>query len=433
MRKILAALSVRAAAESRKILCRSAGSELNGWPSLKLERSMPAARHKKIDTQSATQYSPGLLLVSLELSRSNWLVSSLISGGDKLSKHSVSGGNSGALLDLLTRLKASAEEHTGKPVRIITIQEAGFDGFWLHRLLERNGIESHVVDPASVAVPRRHRRAKTDAIDGETLIRTLLAWKRGEPRVCTMVVPPAPDDEDRRRISRERETLVQERIRHSNRIKGLLAGQGITDYQPLRRACREALEALRTGDGRPLPSQLKAEVLRELERIELVQRQIVAVEAERDALIVTNAQTATPDSPQALLFRLRAIGPELATLLSLECLFRRFDNRRQVAAFAGLAPTPWQSGKTDHEQGISKSGSRRVRTAMIELAWLWLRYQPDSALSRWFLNRVGAERGRRRRIAIVAMARKLLIALWRYVTAGVVPEGAVFKAALTES
>ena len=390
---------------------------------------MPVTTHQKAGTQSDTQDYAGKLFVSLELSRSSWFITSLISVSDKLSKHSIRGGDGEALLGLLTRLKSNAEKRTGTPVMVATIQEAGFAGFWLHRLLERKGMESHVVDPASVAVPRRHRRAKTDALDGETLVRTLMAWTRGEPRVCAMVVPPAPEDEDRRRIARERETLVQERTRHTNRIKGLLAGQGITDYRPLRRDRREQLEALRTGDGRPLPPQLKAGILRELERIELLLRQIAAVEAERDALMAADTPTAAAGSPLALLFRLRAIGPELASVLFLECLFRRFDNRRQVAAFAGLAPSPWQSGKVDHEQGIGKSGSRRVRKAMIELAWLWLRYQPDSALSRWFRDRVGSERGRCRRIAIVAMARKLLIALWRYVSQGVVPEGAVLKAA----
>src|SRR5205807_5083669 len=155
------------------------------------------------------------------------------------------------------------EQRIAAPVKIVTIQEAGLDGFWIHRLLEANGIESHVVDPASIAVPRRHRRAKTDAIDGETLLRTLMAWQRGEPRVCSMVVPPSPEQEDRRRISRERAVLLQERVRHVNRIKDLLAGQGITDYEPLRGDRLAQLDVLRTGDGRQLPSRLKAELLRE--------------------------------------------------------------------------------------------------------------------------------------------------------------------------
>ena len=286
-------------------------------------------------------------------------------------------------------------------------------------------IESHVVDPASIAVPRRRRRAKTDAIDGETLLRTLLAWKRGEPRVCSMVVAPSPEQEDCRRICRERAVLLQERVRHVNRIKGLLSGQGIIDYEPLHRDRREQLDELRTGDGRPLPARLKAALLREIEVIELLMRQITEVEAERDAAVEPEAESQA--SPIALLARLKAIGPQIAAVLYLEGLYRNYGNRREVAAYAGLVPTPWRSGKIDREQGISKAGNRRLRTTLIELAWLWVRHQPDSALSRWFRARVGTERGRVRRIAIVALARKLLIALWRYVTHGEVPEGAVLK------
>jgi transposase len=208
-----------------------------------------------------------MLYASLELSHSTWLVTSLSPGRERISKYSSAAGDGQALLDLLARLRAKAEQFTGGSVGVVVIHEAGLDGFWVHRLLEANGIESHVVDPASIAVPRRHRRAKTDAIDGETLLRTLLAWKRGEPRVCSMVVPPSPEQEDRRRISRERAVLLQERVRHVNRIKGLLAGQGITDYEPLRGDRLAQLDVLRTGDGRQLPSRLKAELLREIEVI----------------------------------------------------------------------------------------------------------------------------------------------------------------------
>ena len=276
-------------------------------------------------------------------------------------------------------------------------------------------------------MPRRRRRAKTDAIDGETLLRTLLAWQRGEPRVCAMVVPPTPEQEDRRRTSRERAVLLQERVRHVNRIKGLLASQGITDYEPLHKDRRARLATLKTGDGQPLPMRLKAELLREIELIELLIRQIAEVEAERDTAVELDVEG--NQSPVALLARLKAIGPQIAAVLYFEGLYRSFANRREVAAYAGLVPTPGRSGTIDREQGISKAGNRRLRHIMIELAWLWVRHQPDSALSRWFRARVGTERGRIRRIAIVALARKLLIALWRFVTHGEVPEGAVFKAA----
>jgi transposase len=312
-------------------------------------------------------------------------------------------------------------------VQVVVIQEAGLDGFWLHRLLEANEIESHVVDPASIAVDRRHRRAKTDVIDGEMLLRTLMAWARGERRVCSMVRPPSPDEEDRRRLTRERGTLLNERTRPTNRIKGLLAGPGITDYDPLRKDRLARLDALRTGDGRRLPERLKAAIRREIERVDLVVSQMAVVERERDTLVGMKSDPA-PATAAAVLARLKGIGPELGSLIWLEALFRGFANRRQIAAYAGLAPSPWQSGGTDREQGISKTGNHRLRHAMVELAWFWLRHQPDSALSGWFRARVGQGRGRIRRIAIVALARKLLVALWRYATQGVVPAGATFKA-----
>jgi len=385
---------------------------------------MPINDHL-VQNETAIRSDVASIFVSLELSRSRWLVTSLSPGSEKMSKHLVAGGDGAGLLDLLIRLRDKAEQRAGTPVRIVVIQEAGLDGFWIHRLLATDGIESHVVESASIAVPRRHRRAKTDAIDGAMLLRTLMAFKRGEPRVCSMVVPPRPAEEDRRRIARERRTLIKERVEHINRVKGLLASQGITGYQPMRGGCRERLEELQTGDGRPLPPRLKAELGRALDRIELVRRQIAAVEAERDALV--QADDVRARSPAVLLMQLRGIGPEFATVLWMEGLFRNFTNRRQLAAYAGLAPSPWKSGCVDREQGIAKFGNPRLRTTMVELAWLWLRYQPDSALSRWFRERVGSERGRIRRIAIVALARKLLVALWRYTTLGDLPVGAALK------
>lgn len=366
------------------------------------------------------------LFASLELSKAKWLVTANSPGEEKVSKYVVAGGDGASLLVLLARLKAKAEQRYGIAVKVVVIQEAGLDGFWIHRLLVQSGIESHVVDAASIAVARRHRRAKTDAIDGVTLLRTLMAWARGERRVCSMVRPPSPEEEDQRRLSRERGTLLKERIQHTNRIKGLLSGQGIRGYDPLKPDRLDRLDALRTGDGRPLPERLKAEIRRELARIDVVASQLATVERARDALVRTQTE---PTNPSALLITLKGVGIEFASLVWLEGLFRSFTNRRQVAAYAGLAPSPWQSGGTDRDQGISKAGNHRLRRVMIELAWFWLRHQPDSALSRWFRNRVGTAKGRVRRIAIVALARKLLVALWRYVTQGIVPEGATLKAA----
>jgi transposase len=294
-------------------------------------------------------------------------------------------------------------------------------------VLQSEGIESWVVDAASILVSRRRRRAKTDKVDGETLVRTLLAYKRGEPRVCSMVKAPTPEEEDRRRICRERRTLTAERVEHVNRIKGLLFAQGIGDYEPLHRNRRSRLNELKTGDGRSLPANLKAQVSRELDRLEIILAQVKIVEAERDALLEpTGGQASTPATMVA---QLRGIGPEFAAVLWSEGLFRQFKNRKQLAAYAGLAPTPWQSGSVSHEQGVSKSGNARLRSTMVQLAWLWLRHQPDSTLSHWFHERVMRNGGRLKKTAIVALARKLLVALWKYATSGVVIEGAVMKVA----
>jgi transposase len=306
-----------------------------------------------------------------------------------------------------------------------------------------------VVDAASIAVSRRRRRAKTDKIDGEALLRALLAFKRGEPRVCSMVRAPTPPDEDRRRICRERETLIAERIRHVNRIKGLLFSQGIGDYQPLRRDRRRALEAVRTGDGRALGANMKAQIGRELDRLELLLDQIAAVEAERDAMLARQAEAETapgaetvPEAEAAagvqsvqsaparvqMLMDLNGLGAETVAKLETEAFYRSFDNRRQLAAFGGLAGTPWKSGKIDHEQGVSM-GNHRLRQTMIQLAWLWPLHQPNSALTRWYRERTKGATKLQKKKMVVALARKLLVALWRYVDAGVVIEGAVLKRA----
>lgn len=378
--------------------------------------------------QTAIRTDLGAIFVSLELSRSTWLITSLSPGaGERLSKHSVSAGDIGGVLARFAQLQQKAAARLDRAFPVIAIQEAGLDGFWIHRVLRSEGIESHVVDAAPILTSRRRRQAKTDRIDGETLVRTLLAYKRGEPRVCSMVRPPSPEEEDRRRLGRERKTLLAERIKHTNRIKGLLCAQGIFDYDPLLRNRRARLDGLQTGDGRPLPPQLKAQINRELERIELLINQLKIVEAERDALLEP-AREAAP-TPATMLAQVKGIGPQIATVLWSEAFYRRFDNRRQVAAYAGLAPTPWKSGSIDHEQGVSKAGNPRLRTTMIQVAWLWTRHQPASALSRWFFERVERNGGRMRKTTIVALARKLLVAFWKFVTSGVVIEGAVMQAA----
>jgi transposase len=378
------------------------------------------------DGPTAIRTQFGAIFVSLELSRSTWLVTSLSPGhSEKMSKHSVKAGDLPELLKLFSELKQKALARTGESYRIVSIQEAGLDGFWLHRALQQEDIESHVVDPASIATPRR--RARTDRLDGETLLRSLLAYKRGEPRVCAMVAAPSLEEEDRRRLCRERRTLIAERIVHVNRIKGLLFAQGIFDYVPMRRNRRAALDVLRTGDGRVLPAHLKVQIGRELDRLELLLEQIAAVEREQDALLAASRPAGGTEgsNPVAMLLDLKSMGPNFAAVLWTEAFWRQFANRRQVASYAGLAATPWRSGGIAREQGVSKAGNPRLRTTMIQLAWLWIRHQPQSALTRWF--NANSPRGRKR--TIVALARKLLVALWKYVTAGVVIEGAVMKSA----
>ncbi len=280
------------------------------------------------------------IVASLELSPKKWLVTSLSPGSEKLSKRWIDGGDGEGLLALLRELQAKAERRVGGPVKVVSIYEAGLDGFWLHRLLELT-VSSHVVDAGSIAAPRRKRRAKSDGIDGETLIRVLLAWLRREPRVCSMVRPPSIEEEDRRRLNREREALVRERTRETNRMRGLLMSQGVRDFNPLRRGARECLAGLTTGDGRPLPPRLLADLGRILDRITLLVAQIAEVEAASGRALAG----AGGRDPAALLPQLRSLGQETTAVLAFEGFWRRFANRRQIGAYAGLAATPWRSGQ----------------------------------------------------------------------------------------
>jgi transposase len=368
----------------------------------------------------------GTIFIAIELSQKSWLVTLHSPDRDRISRHKLEGGDHAGLLALIEKTRSRAEQKLGSAVRVASCYEAGYDGFWLHRLLLSAGIMNFVFDAASIPVEQRGRRAKTDRIDGELLLRTLMAHLRGEPRVVRIVRVPGVEQEDARRASRERERLVKEQTAHTNRIKALLRLQGMVVGYPRRRDWLDWLAQQRDWQGQPVSPHLLAEVTREHARLMLVRQQLAALEQAQtaQAALVPKAMSERRDQLQ----RLKALGPSFATTLTSELFYKDFDNRRQVAAYCGLPPSPWRSGGIDREQGISKAGNPRARLKAIELAWLWLRHQPESELSRWFCARTANAGKRARRIAIVALARKLIVALWRYLTTGLVPAGATMKA-----
>jgi len=377
--------------------------------------------------QAAIDYN-STIIGALELSEKKWVLAVQLPGVDRHSRHVLDGGGE-TLASFVERLKVRCVSAGRKIARVILTHEAGRDGFWLARFLARRGIEVHVMQPSSLPVDRRARRAKTDMIDVEMLLRTLMAWLRGEPRVCSMVPIPSEADEEARRAHREREDLTRERRSIVNKIDGILATLGVKGYKALRRDRREQLNYARQPGGDPIPQKARARIERLLDRLDLVLKLIDQVESARDAVLKKDAPADEAEEMIRSLTELRSIGPDVATLLVREAFVRQFRNRRALAGYVGLGGTPFSSGGSEREQGIGKDGNRRVRAAMVELAWMWLRWQPDSALSVWFRARVGTMGGRIRKIMIVALARKLLVALWRYVTDGVVPDGAKLKAA----
>jgi transposase len=386
---------------------------------------MTSSQH--IDTLAAYG-DHGTLFVVFELGKATWQLGLVLPGSGKLSRYTVAGGDAEAALRLIDQARQKAQRRVGGAVRVVSGYEAGYDGFWLHRWLEERGIESRVLDPASIQVDRRARRRKTDRLDLKQLMSGLMRHQWGDPLACTVVHVPSPSQEDDRRPWRERDRLVKERTGHVNRLKGLLHGQGVRDALPRAKGFCAWLAEVRTGDGRGLPAHLMAELKREHSRLLLVEDQIAEIEAQAAA-----ARAAAQPSPLAAkinqLIDLKSVGPVSSQMLVGEVFFRDFKNRRQVGSYFGLTGTPFNSGGSQREQGISKAGNPRARTAAVELAWLWRRNQPGSALSRWFDERVGQQKGRARRIAIVALARKLVVALWRFLEHGVVPQGAVLRAA----
>jgi transposase len=380
-----------------------------------------------LPTSAVLDYERTLIL-AIELSNTSWVLATQIPGlpGVK-AKRSIE-PTPEALMAAIGSYRVRAEKAGRNVDRVIAVYEAGWSGFWLVRWLAKYGIETHVIQPSSVPVDRRARRAKSDGIDAELLLRTLLAWLRGEPRVCSMVPMPTEADEDARRRVRERAELIAERVGLVNRISAILATLGAGEYNPLRRDRRQRLDELRTALGDSLPTHARAKIARMLDRLELLLIQITELEQSRDAVL----EDKNPDRAASMiqqLAKLRGVGVQTATVLVHEGFVREFTNGKALGSYAGLTATPYSSGGIEREQGIGKAGNARLRTVMVELAWLWQRYQSDSAQVSWFRERISGTGRRIRKVMVVALARKLLIALWRFATQGVVPKGAVMKPA----
>ena len=409
-----------------------------------------------VDTPTPFAVDASTVHAALEVSDSSWILGvgdpadASRTGLHKLAPHDV-----GELLAKLGRARERALAACGD-VRVMLVHEAGYEGFWLARRLEGEGLEVVVCDPASLEVVRHRRKAKTDRIDVRRMVRALRAWDGGDRDAMSPVRIPTVAQEDARRLLRRRERLVKERRRLANSVSGLLRLHGVSAGDPARAGFRRCLEGVRTGYGTELQPGLKAEIHGILDRLELVCAELRTVEAGKAAALKASrdvldgvpakegggtealpgtVQATDPDpDPRnghcaAALVRLRGIGVNDALLLGGELFCRDFRNRRELASFAGLAPVPWASGGVDHDQGISKAGNSMLRRHLVQMAWRWLRHQPDSALSNWFREYVSARDGRARKRGIVALARKLLVALWRYATTGLVPEGAVLSLA----
>lgn len=362
------------------------------------------------------------LVIALETSDKSWDAGAVAPGVARRPKRSFKPRDLEGVLAAIERWKGEASRAGRMVTRVVLTYEAGRDGFWIARWLTEHGIEVHVMQPSSVAVERKGRRPKTDRLDVDMLLSALLRWLRAEPRACTMVRVPSFEEEDSRRPGRAREVLVRDRLAVENRIENLLCLHGIASFNPRLKKAAEKLENLGTFAGEPLPPKTMAELRRLMALHRTLTEQMAAIEAERDRVMTVS----DPDRAERmiqLLVLIVGLGAETATVLVREVLCRPFNDRRAIAAFVGLTGTPFQSGGTNREQGISKNGKPRVRHVLTQLAWRWLRHQPESELSRWFAERTGGVKGRIRNIMAVALARKLLVALWRYVETGVVPGG----------
>lgn len=383
-----------------------------------------------METRPSEIHPANSIYVSVELSKRSWLVASLSPGATRPSLKTIAAGSSDALLTHLRQLERRASERSDCPVTVRLCFEIGYDGFWLARLLRGNGIATYVLDPASFLVSRRGKRVKTDRIYAEAMIGILKAYLAGDRSVCRVVDVPRPEEEDARRIMRERGDLVHERTRIVSRIRGLLALHGIQSVKAISGGnWSKQLDEMRTGDGRLLPPNLRRQVERCFARLQLLNEQIKDIESDR-AKVVTDTTSTFPCREKAVrLEQLKGIGANSAAMLVAEVFCRKFDSRRHAAAFLGLAPAPYSSGEVSRDQGISKAGNHATRVQMVELAWCWLRYQPGSELASWYRERFKGNGARAAKVGIVALARKLLIALWRFVETGLVPQGAELRAA----
>ena len=390
---------------------------------------MRTPKQRKANDLSRSLTPPDIhhtLIAVIEMSQSSWLVAGMVPGVERQPLKKLCADES-ALLKLLHRWRDEATKAGRKIERIAVAFEAGRDGFWLARWLRARDIEAHIIHASSVAVPREHRRAKTDRLDTELLKRAFLGWLRGERDHCKMVAVPTIADEDAKRPNRERQSLVGEESRIVNRMKATLVRLGIRGFNPKLKKAVDRIEGLRTPEGEPVPPNTLAELRRDMERRRFVRDQIQQIERAR----LERLEHAPSDGPHAmvrLLARVIGVGIETADMLVQEVLSRNLRDRRAVARYAGLTGSPDESGNRRREKGLARSGNARVRTGMIQLAWRFLMFQKDSALAQWYRTRTETTRSTRKTM-IVALARKLLIALWHFVRDGVVPDGVVLRPA----
>jgi len=359
------------------------------------------------------------LYIAFELSNSKWKLA--FGNGIKKRQKTITARDLSGLMEEITKAKHRFKMSDDVP--IYSCYEAGRDGFWIHRFLESKGIHNSVVDSSSIEVNRRFRRAKSDRIDADKLLTMLIRYINGEQKLWSVLHIPTVEQEDIRRLDREIERLKKERTGHTNRIKSLLVLHGI--QLGVGRYFLKNLEKVTQWNGEALPGRVKKEILREYERYEVIQKQLQILESEKQEILASGSLQA---KKVLGLQNLKGIGPASSWILVYEYFgWRDFKNVKQVGGASGLTPTPYDSGGSEKEQGISKAGNRRVRSVMIEVAWYWVRFQPQSSLSRWFMERFGTGGKRMRKIGIVALARKLLVALWKYLEKGLVPEGAILK------